>query len=855
MYLDTTVRRAVSRGRAAAVFFLLTVFVFTGAHSLFGQESVLVAAQYSSLSLYDLNTLGLNEFVNAANFQSFVTVGPNPRLAFVGSSDYVSVIDLTLGREVDRIYGICTYNLGAFSSDGKLLLAEDGCSNSLDLIDAVALKVVKKISLSQAFGNTLTFGGAGGSVVVVGTTAYVTTTFTDGAHFSIAAVDLNTFVVNPISVPDGYVNFGGLWAPNAAVTPDGKYVAMIEDLTSDGSSHLLFIDTTSNKVVLDDALSFDPMGLLITPVNKPGSVYGYLLAIDTTGMFSATVLDLNPGSPTFGQLLLQTEVLLQSFFPYATSAAINPEGAKLIVGGYKPGKSSPNPNLVELDTALMLTDPSKAIVGQATVAGGVRPHGSVVAAVTTSPPPTAPTVTGVSSPITNDQDNIVHVTGTNFASGALVRFGTMPPLAATVNSSNSLDVTVPKNAPAAPRLDVVVTNPNSNGPPAQQYQSGLLKNGLTILATAAFQPKHQLGLFDSSIWSLSVFDFSQRAMLNVPNAVVPFGVSFNVDGQEVYGAAPGVRGLVATPEAVAWNAANDVVEAQILFSGVRGISSYVSASVLAASVNPATGKPVVFVPVLTFSSGKYDLSIEMVDTDSSSPTFNTVIRTLPAGLNSSHYLMLYGSAATSDGKYVYVTYQDNSGVGAIAIFDVLLGTATTVSTDSLRIPALQDNETYVTSDGKSLLLSGRGSNPSSSSIAVLDIGLDPKHPKFVTNIFGIASPTPGSVAGAPYFISWQVVGRRLFALENNQGAVMAFNFDRSKPDFSLLASYVVPHSHDLGYGIGVSPDGALIYVPVAGYDMITVLDANLLVAHQPPLITNIGTVPGPGQITVSPVAH
>src|SRR5271165_6577741 len=90
MYLDTTVRRAVSRGRAAAVFFLLTVFVFTGAHSLFGQESVLVAAQYSSLGLY--------EFVNAANFQSFVTVGPNPRLAFVGSSDYVSVIDLTLGR-------------------------------------------------------------------------------------------------------------------------------------------------------------------------------------------------------------------------------------------------------------------------------------------------------------------------------------------------------------------------------------------------------------------------------------------------------------------------------------------------------------------------------------------------------------------------------------------------------------------------------------------------------------------------------------------------------------------------------------------------------------------------------------
>ena len=45
-----------------------------------------------------------------------------------------------------------------------------------------------------------------------------------------------------------------------------------------------------------------------------------------------------------------------------------------------------------------------------------------------------------------------------------------------------------------------------------------------------------------------------------------------------------------------------------------------------------------------------------------------------------------------------------------------------------------------------------------------------------------------------------------------------------------------------------------IYVPIMGYDMLAVLDANKLVHGHSPLITNIGAFRGPIQVAVSPAA-
>ena len=800
--------RASARSRIIVAICFAILFFFNSTNAALGQESILVDTQFSSLSVLDLASQNLTEVINAGLNNWSVAVGPNPRLAFVGTNGSITVIDLTIGREVKRIGGVYGLGYSAFTPDGKFLLLADNFTYTLDVIDAVGLRLVRKVNLAPTMGA----GAANshlGSIVVVGTKAYVTTTFTDPNRPAIAVVDLKTFVVRPIKIQAGYFDFYGYTSPNAAATPDGQYVVMVEDYNSDFTSHVLLISTKTNQVVHDFPITNDPTGLLVTPVNQAGSVYGYVLGFGNSGL-SATVLDLNPLSPTFGQLLPATEVVFQSLFSGGqTAAAINAEGTKLAVGGYKAGTNSPNPNLLVIDTGKMFTDPTHAIVGQATVAGGTIPIGITVASVMTTPPLTAPTVTNVSGPITNNVPNTITVTGSNFAAGALVRIGTTPPLPATVNSSTSLQVTVPQNAPAQANLDVIVTNPDPGAPQAQQFQSGLLPGGLTINVNPAFQPLYQFAALDLADRSVSVYEPSQGTMIHVPNAWVAFGITFNGDGAEIYGASTLQRGFVNTPAAVAWNPANDSVEAAVLFPGARTVANFCcSASVISASVNPATGNAVVFVPVRYRSNGKFDVALEMADTDSSSPTFNQVIQTIPVGLNSSSAPGVYAGAATPDGRYVYVDYlNSDTGQYSIAIFDVVHGTVTTVSPDALGVANVQYYMT-VTPDGQSLLMTAYSPNPAAGPIAVLDIGTNPQLPASVTTITGTP---PGHVggAGAFYFVSWQVVGNRLFGLDAYYtGAIAVFNFDRSKSNFSQLAARFLDSPSNLGNYLGVSPDGA-----------------------------------------------
>ena len=90
-----------------------------------------------------------------------------------------------------------------------------------------------------------------------------------------------------------------------------------------------------------------------------------------------------------------------------------------------------------------------------------------------------------------------------------MRVGNTPSLAATVDSSTSLHVTVPQNWPAQATLDVVVTNPNIGGAPAQQYQSGLGVKELTILPTSIFQPNYQFAALAFGDCSVAVYEPSQ----------------------------------------------------------------------------------------------------------------------------------------------------------------------------------------------------------------------------------------------------------------------------------------------------------------------------------------------------------
>ena len=159
-------------------------------------------------------------------------------------------------------------------------------------------------------------------------------------------------------------------------------------------------------------------------------------------------------------------------------------------------------------------------------------------------------------------------------------------------------------------------------------------------------------------------------------------------------------------------------------------------------------------------------------------------------------------------------------------------------------PCLLYTSLQISPDGRFLLLQAYYDNYSGYDILVFDIDNYPEPPTLVATITGnVPGPYP------PYLYYFQVVGNRLFALDTNSNSVLAFNFVPPS-NFSQLAAYQLPSAYG---GLTVSPDGALIYLPISNPDMITVLDANQLINGQAPLITNIATGVFPYQVAVSPL--
>ena len=424
-----------------------------------------------------------------------------------------------------------------------------------------------------------------GSIVIIGSKAYVTTRTPSSGTPAIALVDLHTFRARAIAIP-GRSTGTGLCLPNAAATPDGKYVVMVQQGT-----HLVFLSTATNKISIDETLPGSMRAIAITPNgNDPSKVYGYLLR-NVSGNPVASVVDLRPGSPTFGQLIAGTDVNLTigQKGVQLEDLAINPEGTRLVVAAQQMNQNGPLPNLQVIDTGLMLTNPGAAVVGQAVAADGGTLEGLTIGSIVTTPPPTAPVVTGVSGNVTNDKDTTIHVFGSNFLSGAWVRIGSMAPLPATVLSSNDLEVTIPQYAPAGANLDVIVTNPNVKSAPALQNQSGLLAGGITISPTPAFQPKQQFATALNG-GSAQVYDLQQQSMVDLQAAPpLYYQVVFNADGAELYGFSHGPVYWVASPEALDWKLADNSLQAVV--SVPNGATYGTGGKGIQLAVNPAHSGP------------------------------------------------------------------------------------------------------------------------------------------------------------------------------------------------------------------------------------------------------------------------
>ncbi len=841
VYRITRSRVAVS---LAAVFLSVLLPVMANA-----QEAYLVTAQGGSLSAYNLATNSLIETTTAGLGKGNIAVGPNPRLAFISAGSYISIIDLAIQREIQQSLGVF---VGAgpliFTPDGQYLLGYDYTANdppnnpeALDVFDAASMQLLHQIPLDAALG-TAALGGPVGSIVVVGHKAYIAPQNPDATTPTMAVVDLNTFQVTAIPIPAG--NFGApvlaTYPPNAAATPDGQYVVVVETENSDGGYHLLFISTATDALAMDNATTFDPYGIVIPPATDPA--YGYLVGFDSEVGFVAIVLDLNPGSPTFGQLLTQTEVNLSPYFSYESGLAVNSSGSRLVVSGFLAG-ISPQANVIVIDTGQMLNNPNQAIVATTVAADGAQTIGLTIATIATTMPPLAPAVRSVSGRTVNNAPITLHIFGSNFQPGAMVRVGGMTPIASTVNSPRDLEITLPVNAPAGPSQDVLVTNPNLSGPPSRQYLSGVLPGGVNIQTNPAFSTPYQFASVNTEDGSVSIYDPSQRAMVNVslsPPAYTPASCAFNAGGTDFYTGSLGYR-HERRPYLLDLNVANHA-EATILTAGNR-IYGYQS---MAASVNPATGNSVMYE-----WTGYQDIIVSMVDADPLSPTFNTVIKTLHGNLGTDVYIPFAG-AATPDGKYVYLYVEDEDPSGNITtyidIFDVVHGGNPTVILVSSLGVADPQRDMVVSSDGKSLLFTFTDSN-GNGGIKVFDIGVNPLNPTPVTTIVPDDDPYLSGL------YSYTVIGNRLFAYDYVDGPVAnpiwIYNFDRQHNNFSLLGSAI-----DNYYGAGnkviaVSPDGNLLFVPIE--DGISIFDVSHIVDGQAPLITNLAASNGPAVMAVSPV--
>src|ERR1019366_2999977 len=288
-FLPSAERKSIVIAMIVAV-----VLFLGGALAASAYEAYLVTAADASLNLYNLSTNNLLETLPSGLGKSSVVVGPNNRLAFVSTGSSLSVIDLTVGREVRRIQGLyISPGSMTFTPDGKWLLFADqagsGYTYTLDVFDPARMEVVRRVALAPVMG----YGAESqpiGSIVVVGQKAYVVPAFPDPNRPAVAVVDLRTFRVRPITIPQGDFDgqyFGTL--PNAAATSDGKYVVMVETEFTDSHYHLLLISTMNDRLATDNVLNYDPYGIVIPPVINPA--YGYVVLGS-----SAIVLDLNSGS-------------------------------------------------------------------------------------------------------------------------------------------------------------------------------------------------------------------------------------------------------------------------------------------------------------------------------------------------------------------------------------------------------------------------------------------------------------------------------------------------------------------------------------------------------------------------------
>ena len=725
----------------------------------------------------------------------------NGRLAFVSNlnSEYVSVIDLTIGAEIKRLRPLRIAQL-AITPDGSTVIGADINDGKLKLIEAASLSVLREISLNGRFGDPGTpFDLSFGNPVLLGNSVYLNT------DFGVGAVDLSTGVVTLVSTP----TFGGQsFNQNIAGTLDGKFVVAVR------SEELLVIDAATNTVVRTLAGFF----CCVVASNNPETPGVVFVLRNTVSGATFSILDVSTG-----QFL--TDIFLPRDFvrTFRTEMAVNADSSRVYVG-----TTSTASNFLIIDTTV------GSVVAQFSV--GIQARAGVVGSIQTQPPLTAPVVTGVTPAlVVNDQSSTIQISGSGFAPDAEVRLGVLDLITAQVISPSQVQVTVPPNA-AAQGAALVVTNPNVAQGPGLAQQSGILRDAFVIASPPTFQPVNQVGVPNFAESTFAVLNVSTNTTLSpsVPTGPRPAGLVVTPDGARAF-----IEDLFAPAGVDVYNFITNSIEAHIVLNpAVVGFPGQTKAIALAPRLG--TGNLAAYVNVSRPVLGGFTLDVDVIGADPAAPGFETVVATIPTG--APNPTDTPGTmAVTPDGHYAFIqAFQRGvfNDVNIVAL-DLSTGVSTTIAGSTLGFTGFQP-DFELSSDGKYLLAIA-----DDGTVLVLDVATNPFSP---ARIATIGTVPPGG------FLMPKILGNRLYAFDPSRNLIDIFNFDPAANDFAELGSFVIPGIPSLFSNVSdVTPDGKLMYSPLREEDAVAVVDITKVLAHDPTaLITKIGTGISPSMVAVRP---
>jgi hypothetical protein len=741
--------------------------------------------------------------VKVGNTPSGALISGGGRLAFVANlnSEYLSVIDLTLQAEIRRLRGI-RFGQMALSADGSTIIGGDIDDEKLKLIDAATFKVTHSFNLNGQFGDdpNSPFDLSFGFPAILGSQVYLNT------NFALGAVDLNTGTVTQISsVGSGRSVFNH----NIAATADGKFVA------ASRAGALLVIDPASNTVVQTFSGFF---AAVVASTNPATPDVVFVIRRTGLGAFLSS-LDLSTGQ------FIADVALPPAFADPRTELITNNDGSKVFLGA-----TTTSPDFLVVDTTL------NSVVAQFDV--GVRATPAVAGTIQLQPAPGAPVVTSVSpGVIVNSSPATIQIAGSGFASDAQVRVGTLDPIPAQVASSSQLQFTVPANA-AAQGAPIIVTNPAIAQGAIGAQQSGILRNAFVIASSPTFQPVNQVLVPNFAESTLGVLNVSTNTTLvpTLSTATRPLGLAILPDGSRAF-----IEDLFSPSAIDVYNFASNSIEAHIVLNPANtGLPGQTKGIALAPLFN--TTHLVAYVDVTRPVAGGFTVELDVIDADPASPTFETVIASIPTG--APNPTGAQGAlAVTSDGHYAFVqTFQRDVPADVnLVILDLSTGTNTSFRGSTFGFSGFQPNF-ELSSDGKFLVVEA-----DTGFLTVLDVS-NPFSPIFFQNV-GVVPPGG--------FLLSRVIGSRLYAFDPGRNFVDIFNFNPSANDFAEQGSFTFPGTANFfGITFDATPDGKLLYLPLREEDAVAVVDVNKVITTNgtdpTALVTKIGTGISPSTVAVRP---